>query len=100
MREALKDYSERLPAPFDMAEIEGAAKDKSPYVVVAIQEVSRRFCPARRVGRWPLAGAQFNTRRQEVGGCVLEHAAHSDQTPWPPPHTHTPARLPSPRRRA
>jgi dynein heavy chain len=39
VRAALKDYSERLPAPFVMVEIEGRIKEKSPYVVVALQEV-------------------------------------------------------------
>jgi len=40
VRAALKDYSERLPAPFVIPEIEGRIKDKTPYVVVALQEVT------------------------------------------------------------
>jgi hypothetical protein len=39
VRAALKDYSERLPAPFSLSDIEGRVKDKTPYVVVALQEV-------------------------------------------------------------
>jgi hypothetical protein len=45
VRAALKDYSERLPAPFDLADIEGRVKEKSPYVVVALQEVRRAPAP-------------------------------------------------------
>ncbi|KAI8464229.1 MAG: flagellar alpha dynein [Monoraphidium minutum] len=41
VRTSLKDYSERLPAPFNLVEVEGRVKDKSPYVVVALQEASR-----------------------------------------------------------
>ncbi|GBF93145.1 dynein alpha flagellar outer arm [Raphidocelis subcapitata] len=41
VRSALKDYSERLPAPFVIADIEGRVKDKTPYVVVALQEATR-----------------------------------------------------------
>ena len=39
VRAALKDYSERLPQPFDLVDVEGRVKEKSPYVVVALQEV-------------------------------------------------------------
>lgn len=41
VRASLKDYSERLPQPFDLVEVEGRVKEKSPYVVVALQEVGR-----------------------------------------------------------
>lgn len=41
VRAALKDYMERLPELFTMVDIEARVKDKSPYVVVALQEVSR-----------------------------------------------------------
>lgn len=39
MRGPLKEYLERLPAPFAMLEVEARVKDQSPYVVVALQEV-------------------------------------------------------------
>jgi dynein heavy chain len=39
VRAALRDYSDRLPPPFAVADIEGRVKDKTPYVVVALQEV-------------------------------------------------------------
>lgn len=39
VRAALKDYAERLPAPFAIPDIEGRVKEKTPYVVVALQEV-------------------------------------------------------------
>lgn len=39
MRAALQDYLERLPEPFVMLDIEGRIQDRTPYVVVALQEV-------------------------------------------------------------
>eukprot|EP00878_Enallax_costatus_P012531 GHUV01013087.1.p1 GENE.GHUV01013087.1~~GHUV01013087.1.p1 ORF type:complete len:2750 (+),score=1040.15 GHUV01013087.1:633-8882(+) len=41
VRSALKDYMERLPEPFVMLEIEQRIKEKTPYVVVALQEATR-----------------------------------------------------------
>eukprot|EP00877_Chromochloris_zofingiensis_P015255 jgi/Chrzof1/9984/Cz04g22250.t1 len=41
VRAALKDYMERLPELFTMVDIEARVKDKSPYVVVALQEATR-----------------------------------------------------------
>lgn len=43
VRSALKDYMERLPEPFVLLEIEQRIKEKTPYVVVALQEVC--CCP-------------------------------------------------------
>lgn len=40
VRTALKEYMERLPEPFVLIEIEQRIKEKTPYVVVALQEVS------------------------------------------------------------
>lgn len=37
VRNALKDFLERLPEPFIMVEIEARVKDKTPYVVVVLQ---------------------------------------------------------------
>lgn len=42
MRSALKDYMEKLPEPFVMLEIETRIKEKTPFVVVALQEVSEQ----------------------------------------------------------
>jgi hypothetical protein len=42
VRSALKDYMEKLPEPFVMLEIEARIKEKSPFVVVALQEVRHR----------------------------------------------------------
>jgi dynein heavy chain len=39
VRSALKDYMEKLPEPFVMLEIEARIKEKTPFVVVALQEV-------------------------------------------------------------
>ncbi len=39
MRAQLKEYMERLPEPFFVEEIEMRCKNKTPYVVVALQEV-------------------------------------------------------------
>ena len=39
VRAALKEYMERLPEPFILVDIEARVKEKSPYVVVALQEV-------------------------------------------------------------
>jgi dynein heavy chain len=39
VRAALQDYLERLPEPFVMLDIEGRIQDRTPYVVVALQEV-------------------------------------------------------------
>jgi dynein heavy chain len=39
VRSALADYLERLPVPFIMVDLEAKVKDKTPYVVVALQEV-------------------------------------------------------------
>jgi dynein heavy chain len=41
VRAALKDYAERLPAPFDLIDIDARAKLKTPYVVAALQEAAR-----------------------------------------------------------
>lgn len=41
MRSALKEFIEALPEPFNMVDIEARVKEKSPYVVVALQEVGR-----------------------------------------------------------
>ncbi|MEW5298846.1 MAG: hypothetical protein WDW36_001923 [Sanguina aurantia] len=41
VRSALIGYAERLPDPFNMIEIEARVKDKTPYVVVALQEAGR-----------------------------------------------------------
>ncbi|KAK9817742.1 hypothetical protein WJX72_001478 [[Myrmecia] bisecta] len=41
IRAALEDYKARLPEPFIMVEIEARVKDKTPYVVVALQEAVR-----------------------------------------------------------
>lgn len=38
---ALQDYLERLPEPFVMLDIEARIQERTPYVVVALQEVSR-----------------------------------------------------------
>jgi dynein heavy chain len=40
VRAALKEYMERLPELFNLVDIEARVKEKSPYVVVALQEVS------------------------------------------------------------
>jgi hypothetical protein len=42
VRSALKDYMEKLPEPFVMLEIETRIKEKTPFVVVALQEVRHR----------------------------------------------------------
>ena len=39
MRTKLNDFLERLPQCFNMVELEVRAKDKTPFVVVALQEV-------------------------------------------------------------
>ncbi|DBA86689.1 TPA: Dynein alpha chain, flagellar outer arm [Trebouxia sp. C0004] len=41
VRTALEDYMARLPEPLNMVEIEARVKDKTPYVVVALQEAAR-----------------------------------------------------------
>ena len=41
VRAALKGYAERLPEPFALLDIEARAKEKTPYVVVALQEAAR-----------------------------------------------------------
>lgn len=40
VRAQLKEFMEQLPEPFFMEEIEMRCKAKTPYVVVALQEVS------------------------------------------------------------
>jgi len=39
VRTKLNDFLERLPQCFNMVELEVRAKDKTPFVVVALQEV-------------------------------------------------------------
>lgn len=39
IRTALQSYLERLPEPFVMLDIEGRIQERTPYVVVALQEV-------------------------------------------------------------
>lgn len=39
VRAALQDYLERLPEPFVMLDIESRIQERTPYVVVALQEV-------------------------------------------------------------
>eukprot|EP00882_Tetradesmus_deserticola_P028448 GHRQ01031690.1.p1 GENE.GHRQ01031690.1~~GHRQ01031690.1.p1 ORF type:complete len:210 (+),score=58.01 GHRQ01031690.1:318-947(+) len=39
VRSALEEYMEKLPEPFIMLDIEARIKEKTPYVVVALQEV-------------------------------------------------------------
>ncbi len=41
IRSALEAYADKLPEPFNMIEIELRVKDKTPYVVVALQEANR-----------------------------------------------------------
>lgn len=37
----LSDILERLPEPFNMAEMMGKVEDRTPYVIVAFQECER-----------------------------------------------------------
>lgn len=46
VRTALQDYLERLPEPFVMLDIEARIQERTPYVVVALQEVSCSACHA------------------------------------------------------
>lgn len=39
VRTALQDYLERLPEPLAMLDIEARIQERTPYVVVALQEV-------------------------------------------------------------
>lgn len=41
VRSSLKDLLERLPEPFVMLDIEGRVREKTPYIVVALQEAGR-----------------------------------------------------------
>ncbi len=41
VRQALESYKERLPEAFNMVEVELRVKDKTPFVVVALQEATR-----------------------------------------------------------
>jgi dynein heavy chain len=54
VRTALQDYLARLPEPFVMLDVEGRVQERTPYVVVALQEVSlaARQAPKRA---WPHA---------------------------------------------
>ena len=40
-KQILDDIMDKLPDPFNMAEIHGRAEDKTPYVIVAMQECER-----------------------------------------------------------
>lgn len=51
MRTALQDYLERLPEPFVMLDIEARIQERTPYVVFALQEVSRAISCTHRVDR-------------------------------------------------
>ena len=37
VRAAVQDFMDRLPAPFNMVEIEARVSERTPYVVVALQ---------------------------------------------------------------
>eukprot|EP00884_Botryococcus_braunii_P010094 jgi/Botrbrau1/19086/Bobra.0077s0003.2 len=41
VRESLTSFLNRLPTPFNMIEVESRVKEKTPYVVVALQEAER-----------------------------------------------------------
>ena len=41
MKQIIDDIMEKLPEPFNMVEISSRAEDKTPYVIVVLQECER-----------------------------------------------------------
>ena len=98
VRAALADFAERLPPPLPVAEIEGRVGEKTPYVVVALQEARRRAgggaggtrARARGLRRpsWLPRGALRPARRRAARkGRLAPHpppTAHRRPPPVPP----------------
>lgn len=72
MRSALKEFIEALPEPFNMVDIEARVKEKSPYVVVALQEVCAGDGGEQR-GRgraWEVCGKQATPTLHLLCSCL------------------------------